>query len=111
MFSSSSTSKLICAFFKIQTRYHWPHEAKNKDGSCKVQEEEDIFEDEVTYMSDELGLHRVENTSHSDGAVSLHLYSPPFNSCQVCDLSQTEQDASILRVFMYKFNNSICIIQ
>ena len=37
----------------------------------------------VSYMSDELGLHRVENTSHSDGAVSLHLYSPPFQSCQV----------------------------
>ena len=48
-----------------------------------IQEEEDIYEDEVTYMSDELGLHRVENTSHSDKAVSLHLYSPPFNSCKV----------------------------
>jgi len=69
----------------LETKYHWPHEAKNKDGSCKVQEEEDILVDDVTYMSDELGLHRVENTSHSDGAVSLHLYSPPFNSCQVFD--------------------------
>ena len=39
--------------------------------------------DDVTYMSDELGLHRVENTSHSNPAVSLHLYSPPFQSCQV----------------------------
>ena len=39
--------------------------------------------DDVTYMSDELGLHRVENTSHSNPAVSLHLYSPPFKSCQV----------------------------
>lgn len=38
---------------------------------------------EVTYMSDELGLHRVENPSHSNRAVSLHLYSPPFKSCQV----------------------------
>ena len=39
--------------------------------------------DDVTYMSDELGLHRVENTSHSYNAVSLHLYAPPFGSCQV----------------------------
>ena len=41
--------------------------------------------DDVSYMSDELGLHRVENTSHSNPAVSLHLYSPPFKSCQVCN--------------------------
>lgn len=34
-------------------------------------------------MSDKLGLHRVQNTTHSDCAVSLHLYSPPFGACQV----------------------------
>jgi cysteine dioxygenase len=44
-----------------------------------------IKPDDVTYMSDELGLHRVENTSHSNPAVSLHLYSPPFKSCQMFD--------------------------
>jgi len=69
----------------LETRYHWPEDMKNEDGSLMIQEEEDIYEDEVTYMSDELGLHRVENTSHSDKAVSLHLYSPPFNSCKVFD--------------------------
>jgi len=39
---------------------------------------------DITYMSDQLGLHRVQNINHSDTAVSLHLYSPPFGSCQVC---------------------------
>jgi len=38
------------------------------------------------HMRDELGLHRVENPSHSSKAVSLHLYSPPFKSCQVRNL-------------------------
>ena len=31
--------------------------------------------EQVTYMSDRLGLHRVENPSDSELAVSLHLYT------------------------------------
>lgn len=34
-------------------------------------------------LVDNLGLHRVENPSHSDTSVSLHLYCPPFESCSV----------------------------
>ncbi|VDI19929.1 cysteine dioxygenase [Mytilus galloprovincialis] len=40
---------------------------------------------EVGYMSDELGIHRIENPSHTDNAVSLHLYCPPFDECQTFD--------------------------
>ena len=32
-----------------------------------------------------MGLHRVENASHSSPAVSLHLYSPPFSTCRTFD--------------------------
>jgi len=32
-------------------------------------------------ISDDIGLHRVENPSFTDKAVSLHLYSPPFLEC------------------------------
>ena len=34
---------------------------------------------------DTIGLHRVENVSHTDTAVSLHLYSPPITCCQSFD--------------------------
>lgn len=34
-------------------------------------------EDQVTYISDKIGLHKVENPSASERAVSLHLYTPP----------------------------------
>lgn len=34
-------------------------------------------------LTDLLGLHRVENASHTDSAVSLHLYCPPYDSCSV----------------------------
>lgn len=37
----------------------------------------------VCYINDNIALHRVENPSHTDGAVSLHLYCPPFQSCSV----------------------------
>ncbi|XP_037946645.1 cysteine dioxygenase type 1 [Teleopsis dalmanni] len=42
-----------------------------------------ILTNDVAYINDNLGLHRVENPSHSDTSVSLHLYCPPFNSCSV----------------------------
>lgn len=40
---------------------------------------------DVCYINDALGLHRMENPSHMDSAVSLHLYCPPFDSCRVFD--------------------------
>lgn len=38
-------------------------------------------------LLDSLGLHRVENRSHTVPAVSLHLYVPPFDRCHVFDES------------------------
>lgn len=34
-------------------------------------------ENEVTYISDKIGLHKIENLSATEYAVSLHLYTPP----------------------------------
>ena len=36
--------------------------------------------DDVTYISDKLGLHRVGTTSHSNAAVTGYLYLSPFQS-------------------------------
>ncbi|KAI7542564.1 hypothetical protein KC331_g7905 [Hortaea werneckii] len=43
---------------------------------------------EVAYMSDNLGLHRIANSSEDEVAVSLHLYTPPNaakHGCHVFD--------------------------
>lgn len=32
-----------------------------------------------------MGLHRVENPSNSEGAVSLHFYFPQINECLIFD--------------------------
>lgn len=37
----------------------------------------------IQLITDSLGLHRVENPSSSDVAVSLHLYCPPFGECSI----------------------------
>jgi len=68
-----------------ETRFDWPSGKELEDGAMVEKGAVHIKPDDVTYMSDELGLHRVENTSHSNPAVSLHLYSPPFQSCQMFD--------------------------
>ena len=40
-----------------------------------VQRETRYDQDQVTYMSDKLGLHRIGNPSDTELAVSLHLYT------------------------------------
>lgn len=41
--------------------------------------------DEITLMNDELGLHCMENQSEKESCVSLHIYFPPFNYCNIYD--------------------------
>jgi cysteine dioxygenase len=37
---------------------------------------------QVTYVHDKIGLHRISNPSVEKGAVSLHLYTPPYQMCK-----------------------------
>lgn len=43
-------------------------------------------EDQVTYMSDQLGLHKIRNPSESELAISLHLYTPPNAAKHGCHM-------------------------
>jgi cysteine dioxygenase len=38
---------------------------------------------ELFYIDDSLGIHRLGNPSKNHGAVTLHLYTPPVQSCKV----------------------------
>ena len=38
---------------------------------------------QISFMNDEMGLHKIGNASPITGAVSMHLYTPPFSSCKV----------------------------
>ncbi|KAL1453847.1 hypothetical protein WDU94_010157 [Cyamophila willieti] len=72
-----------------ETRYTWPEEGneeqrgEDEERPLHVMGKSTLKLNDVCYINDSLGLHRVENSSYSDRAVSLHLYSPPFNACSV----------------------------
>ncbi|CRK95868.1 CLUMA_CG009315, isoform A [Clunio marinus] len=56
---------------------------------------------DVCYINDNIGLHRVENSSNTDVAVSLHLYCPPFDSCNVFNKAGKKTPAKV--TFWSKF--------
>jgi hypothetical protein len=59
-----------------ETRYAFPDEAGGAEQPMRVTQEKVYRQNEVAYMADELGVHRVWNRG-SNFAVSLHLYTPP----------------------------------
>ncbi|XP_023338815.1 cysteine dioxygenase 1 [Eurytemora carolleeae] len=85
-----------------EIRYAWPEEVKNEDGSLQESGTRTVGAGETIYMSDELGLHRVENPSHMNKLTSIHLYSPPFDFCKVFD-PRTAKRTKINMVFYSKF--------
>ncbi|XP_043285488.1 cysteine dioxygenase type 1 isoform X2 [Venturia canescens] len=69
-----------------ETRYAWPDEsAEPREDGDKLQEtsRSTFGLNDVCYINDSLGLHRIENPSTINPAVSLHIYSPPFDMCSV----------------------------
>jgi len=62
-----------------ETRYLWP---KSVDSPMEQSCCNDVQAPSCAFICDKLGLHKVGNPCQT-GAVSLHLYSPPFESCQV----------------------------
>lgn len=69
-----------------EVRFEWPKEECEINEQGMVETERNVLKtNAVCYINDSLGLHRVENPSHSDGAVSLHLYCPPYSSCSMFD--------------------------
>lgn len=51
---------------------------------------------------DSIGLHRMENGSHTECAASLHLYSPPFQTCQTFD-QRTGHKNTVKMTFWSKY--------
>ena len=66
-----------------ETRYAWP--TSDQVGEMVETGESTYGKDEVSYMHDKIGLHRVQNLSDKKPAVSLHVYCPPFDSCNGFD--------------------------
>lgn len=70
----------------------------------KIIETYEEFDGNPVPFTDSLGLHRVENPSYSDTAVSLHLYCPPFEECSVFN-QRTGHRSKAKVTFWSKFGN------
>ncbi|KAJ5656747.1 hypothetical protein N7507_008697 [Penicillium longicatenatum] len=63
-----------------ETLYSWPDQEKIEHGETsppQITRQTIYGENQVTYMSDKLGLHRISNPDPNNFAISLHLYTPP----------------------------------
>ncbi|KAL3433128.1 RmlC-like cupin domain-containing protein [Aspergillus tetrazonus] len=63
-----------------ETLYTWPDQDKVQHGQSSPPEVTKVTtygENQVTYMSDKLGLHKIHNPDPNEPAISLHLYTPP----------------------------------
>ncbi|EZF69750.1 hypothetical protein H105_07876 [Trichophyton soudanense CBS 452.61] len=70
-------------------RYDWPEQDKINNGEAcplTVTKGTILRENEVAYMSDKLGLHKISNPDPNDFAISLHLYTPPNAAHFGCSL-------------------------
>ncbi|OAD66319.1 hypothetical protein PHYBLDRAFT_7545, partial [Phycomyces blakesleeanus NRRL 1555(-)] len=66
-----------------ETLYDWPNRP-SIDGGVPLNVSRDTMyhANQVTYVHDSIGLHRIKNPSQQQGAVSLHLYTPPYQLCK-----------------------------
>jgi len=71
----------------VETRYALPTVHLNNDEDTPLQfiGQQTYEKNEVTYMSDQLGLHKISNPSPNEYAVSLHLYTPPNAAVYGCN--------------------------
>lgn len=91
----------------METRYAWPTVQLNQDPPeehpLQPISEKTYRENEVTYMSDKLGLHRISNPDPEGYAVSLHLYTPPNAATYGCNIfnEQTGQAKHVPKCVVY----------
>ncbi|KAJ9668204.1 Cysteine dioxygenase [Coniosporium apollinis] len=75
--------KILAGSLK-ETLYAWPE--VSEAAPLAVKKETLYTENQVTYMSDQLGLHRISNPDAENFAVSLHLYTPPNAATFGCNV-------------------------
>ncbi|KAI9791666.1 MAG: Cysteine dioxygenase [Piccolia ochrophora] len=88
-----------------ETLYDWPDRCLLDRGApspLAVKKETTYRENEVTYMSDQLGLHKISNADPEGVSVSLHLYTPPNAARCGCDIFN-EATGNSSHVSQYNF--------
>lgn len=94
----------------VETKYEWPEKSENDENSEGAEMKEIartcVKVNQVCYINDSIGLHRVENLSHTKPTVTLHIYIPPYNECKSFD-QQTGRDRKVEITFYSKFGEKV----
>lgn len=84
-----------------ESMFAWPTESEGQSEMMKT--DVNVYgKDGVTYINDSMGLHRMENPSHTDSCVSMHLYVPPFQACKTFD-ERTGHEHTVKVTFYSKY--------
>lgn len=74
-----------------ERRTEYPVVERKQSVSCST-----LVAGEVTYIDDDVGLHKVTNTSSTEPAVSLHIYVPAYKQVRIFDTNdQNEGDTTL----------------
>ncbi|KAK6198603.1 cysteine dioxygenase type I [Scheffersomyces amazonensis] len=68
----------------VESLYDIPDQDEPKKLSCK--QETLMTRDQVGYISDKIGLHKISNPLMDQASVSLHLYTPPYAYIYGCSM-------------------------
>uniref|UniRef100_A0AAY4DQD3 Cysteine dioxygenase n=1 Tax=Denticeps clupeoides TaxID=299321 RepID=A0AAY4DQD3_9TELE len=90
-----------------ETLFEWP--GGRAQGTMVQKSQRVLQENQCAYINDSIGLHRVENVSHTECAVSLHLYSPPFQQCQAFD-QRTGHKNTVKMTFWSKYGERTPVV-
>ncbi|KAI7866335.1 RmlC-like cupin domain-containing protein [Spinellus fusiger] len=90
-----------------ETLFDWPQSEEGESEALVILKDTFYRSDQVTYVHDKIGLHRVTNPSAQKGAVSLHLYTPPYKVCKTFEEKTGEAQSSGVCPF-YSVNGVRC---
>eukprot|EP01100_Stratorugosa_tubuloviscum_P012284 TRINITY_DN577_c2_g1_i1.p1 TRINITY_DN577_c2_g1~~TRINITY_DN577_c2_g1_i1.p1 ORF type:complete len:799 (+),score=301.21 TRINITY_DN577_c2_g1_i1:98-2494(+) len=66
----------------VETKYSIVSTDISPNG-LKIDSTTRVSKNQVTYIDDTLGIHKMGNQNANSPAISLHVYSPPYSSCNV----------------------------
>lgn len=75
-----------------------PYPTQLLDGDCFEPSERLLKRDDVAYIDDSIGLHKVANRSADEPAVTLHIYMPAYTKCRVFQGEISEKNDKKLSV-------------
>ncbi|KAJ0399148.1 hypothetical protein ATCC90586_002652 [Pythium insidiosum] len=63
-----------------------------------------VLSEGVTYMDDSIGLHKIGNPRDDVDAITLHLYSPPYEKCRIWfDTEQADKSSVAYTYYFSEF--------